>query len=475
MKRIQVVRGCFAGVAAGLVAAMAPVPPVAAGDVAPAARPNIILIVTDDQGFADVGFRGSPIATPNIDRLAGEGVVLNRFYACPVCSPTRAGLMTGLYPIRFGMQRAVNRPDSTVGLPETVTTLPEALGRAGYRERHMVGKWHLGNMRKAQLPLSHGFTTQYGPYCSGIDYFTHTRMNVHDFHRNQTPIREDGYYTDMLSDEVVRIIRDHEGDDPFFIYLPHGAPHTPLQAPDAEVERYAHLGGEKAVYAAMVGVIDQGLGRILDALDEKGFSDNTLIVFMSDNGGSRGGDNTPLRGGKGSVYEGGIRVVAFARWPGRIPAGTTCEKRCSYIDILPTLLDAAGALPAGMAEALDGQSVLPLWEAMPGEVGPGPFYSFYETRADEVLSVIDGDWKLIRKGAPILGGEAPGRVSLELYDLGRDGGEQNNLAREHPERVDELLAKLATFRALRPEGGVPPMVEPFPPGWEPPGNWEPEE
>jgi len=143
-------------------------------------KPNIILIVTDDQGYADAGFRNPEVHTPNLDKLVASGVELKRFYAAPVCSPTRAGLMTGLYPIRFGMQRAVNRPSSEIGLPEGLTTLAEALGEAGYKERHIAGKWHLGNMRKAQLPMNHGFTHQYGPYCSGIDYFKHSRYKVHE-------------------------------------------------------------------------------------------------------------------------------------------------------------------------------------------------------------------------------------------------------------------------------------------------------
>ena len=155
-------------------------------------RPNILLILTDDQGYADAGFRSPEVHTPNLDKLVASGVELKRFYAAPVCSPTRAGLMTGVYPIRFGMQRAVNRPFSEVGLPESLTTLPEALGEAGYKQRHIVGKWHLGNMRKAQLPMNHGFTHQYGPYCSGIDYYKHERDGVHDFHRNQKTIHEDG-------------------------------------------------------------------------------------------------------------------------------------------------------------------------------------------------------------------------------------------------------------------------------------------
>lgn len=440
-----------------------------------AEKPNIILIVTDDQGYADAGFRDPEVHTPNLDQLVAAGVELKRFYTAPVCSPTRAGLMTGLFPIRFGMQRAVNRPFSEVGLPEELTTLPEALGEAGYKERHIVGKWHLGNMRKAQLPMNHGFTHQYGPYNSGIDYFEHTRFNVHDFHRNQQTIHEDGYFTDLLSDEAVRIIDGHQGKDPFFIYLAHGAPHKPLQAPEQEIERYKHLDRQRAAYLAMVTVIDQGLGRILKALDRKELADNTLIVFHSDNGGGPGSNNKPLHGMKGSLHEGGVRVLAAARWPGRIPAASVCEEPHSYIDILPTLLDAAGAPVSGDLK-LDGQSAMPLWE---GRADPQrrefEFCSFYErrNRNGESLSIIQGNWKLLRQGPPILEGATAGGTDIALYDLAKDSGEETNLADQHPELVDELLAKLVAFRKLRPEGGVPPMIEPEPKDWKPFPNWEP--
>lgn len=442
---------------------------------AAADKPNIILILTDDQGFADAGFRDPAVQTPNLDKLVASGIELKRFYTAPVCSPTRAGLMTGKYPIRFGMQRAVNRPFSEIGLPEELTTLPEALGKAGYKERHIVGKWHLGNMRKAHLPMNHGFTHQYGPYCSGIDYFKHTREGVHDFHRNQQTIDVEGYYTDLLSDEAVRIIYGHEGPEPFFIYLAHGAPHTPLQAPEKEIERYKHLEKQRATYLAMLTVVDQGLGRILEAIDRKEIAENTLIVFFSDNGGGPGSSNKPLKGRKGSLHEGGIRVLAAAHWPGRIPAASVCETPHSYIDILPTLLDAAGA-PVSEEMKLDGCSALPLWQGKSDEDRRKfEFYSFYErrNRNGESLSIIQENWKLVRQGPPILDGVRVNGADISLHDLGKDISEESNLADRYPEFVDELLEKLVAFRKIRPECGVPPMVEPAPAGWTPFPNWEP--
>ncbi len=442
-------------------------------------KPNLILIVTDDQGYADASFRGSPIQTPNIDRIVEEGAVLNRFYACPVCSPTRAGLMTGRFPVRFGMQRAVNRPFSTIGLPAEIKTLPELLGEAGYKYRHMVGKWHLGNMRWEHLPLRQGFTSYYGPYNSGIDYFTHTRWEVHDWHRNDTTVYEQGYATDLLSEEVVKIIYSHrDSEEPFFIYLPHSSPHGPLMAPVEAIQPYMHLGKDRATYAAMVSIIDQGMGRILDALEETGMDRSTLIVFMSDNGGSFiASDNTPLRGGKGTLYEGGIKVMAAVRWPGRIPSGTTIDEPCSYIDILPTFLAAAGQPGLFENETLDGRNLLPLWFGEKWNDTPWDFFSFYEKYPElggkEELSLISNNMKLIRRGKPILeASDQAEDAELELYDIVSDTSESNNLATEYPDVVKEMLEKLREYRSLRPAGGIPPMVEPVPEGWEPPENWD---
>ena len=439
-------------------------------------KPNIVLIVSDDQGYADVSFRGSKIQTPHLDALAAGGAVLNRFYACPVCSPTRAGLVTGRYPIRFGMQRAVNRPNSEIGLPDGEETLPELLAMAGYEHRHMVGKWHLGNMRWEHLPLRQGFTSYYGPYTSGIDYFKHSRMGEHDFHRDDKTVFEEGYVTDLLSTEAVRLIRSHEEDtEPFFLYLPHSGVHTPTQAPAADVARYTQQGMKKpqATYAAMVTAIDTGVGDIVRALEETGKRDNTLIIYFSDNGGTGRGSNRPLRGGKGTIYEGGIRVLALANWPGKIPGGTQVDAVCSYVDIVPTLCAAAG-LDHQPARGWDGCDVMPQWRARAKSDTSRRFFSFYEHRkVGEGLSVIEGDWKLIRQGEPILDQEDPARnARIVLYNLAEDVSESKDLAAMHPDRVERMLDELVEFRKLRSKVGVPPMVEPFPPGWKPPNNWE---
>jgi arylsulfatase B len=441
-------------------------------------RPNIILIVADDQGYADVSFRGSEIQTPHLDALAQNGALLNRFYVCPVCSPTRAGLMTGRYPIRFGMQRAVNRPFSEIGLPDQEQTLPELLALAGYQSRHMIGKWHLGNMLHKHLPRQQGFTSHYGPYTSGIDYFKHTRMGQHDFHRDNKTVFEKGYATHLLSAEAVRLIRSHANDDdPFFLYLPHSGVHSPTQAPPEDVARYTKRGMDKpkATYCAMVSAIDDGVGDIVKALTETGQRDDTLIIYISDNGGTSRGSNLPLRGGKGSLYEGGIRVLALANWPEKIPEGTTIDDICSYVDIVPTLCGVAG-LQRKPDFPWDGSDVMPVWR---GEASPTlkrHFFSFFETykAPGERLSLIEGDWKLIRKGKPILNEEDPTQNSeISLYNLAADVAETNNLAERHPDRVAKMLSDLISFRKLRPKGGVDPQPGPMPKGWKPPKNWEP--
>jgi len=440
-------------------------------------RPNVIVIMTDDQGYADVSFRGSKCRTPNLDSLAAGGAVLNRFYACPVCSPTRAGLMTGRYPIRFGMQRAVNRPNSEIGLPAGEETLPELLAMAGYKHRHMVGKWHLGNMRCQDLPLRQGFTSYYGPYTSGIDYFRHTREGQHDFHRGDKTVFEKGYATHLLSGEAVKLIRSHADEtEPFFLYLPHSGVHTPTQAPAEDSARYVKGGMKKpqATYAAMVTAIDRGVGDIVRALEETGKRDNTLIVYFSDNGGTSRGNNRPLRGGKGSIYEGGIRVLALANWPGKIPGGTQVDAVCSYIDIVPTLCAAAG-LDHEPACGWDGRDMMPQWQGRAKPDANRRFFSFYERykAPGESLSLIEGDWKLIRQGKPILDQDYPAQnARIELYNLAEDISEKKDLTAKHPERVERMLDELLEFRKLRSKDGVPPMVAPFPKGWRPPKNWE---
>ena len=450
-----------------------------------AAPPNVVLIVSDDQGWNDVGFHGGEIRTPNLDRIASDGVELDRFYACPVCSPTRAGLATGRYAIRFGMQRAVCRPFLDTGVPPEEETLAEMLARAGYEARAAIGKWHIGHSRLRYHPLRQGFTFFYGHYNGNIDYYTHHREGQLDWHRGFEASHDEGYSTDLIADEAVRFIERQAGEEsPFFLYVPFNAPHSPLQVPERWLDDYASIENEnRRTYAAMVAAMDAGIGRILGALERTGATNDTLVWFFSDNGGPGTGDNTPLRAGKGTVYEGGIRVAAALRWPGQVEAGGKVTEPLAYIDVWPTLARLAGLDPTGgPGKPLDGVDA---WDAIQGrESAPArPLCSYFERYQGESLALIEHPWKLVRNGPPILGAnpaDAPPagmsrpkmqELRVELFRLDRDPGERNDLSAEHPERVQAMLAKLKQFRALRPKGGVPPMTAPPSPGWKAPHEW----
>ena len=350
-----------------------------------AEKPNIVIIVADDLGWADVSFHGTEIQTPRLDSLAEGGAVLERFYVCPVCSPTRAGRMTGRYPIRYGSMRAVYPPWREGGMDTEEVTLADVLGKAGYEHRGVFGKWHLGHSSLKYHPLRRGFTEFMGHYNGAVDYFTHEREDELDWHRGYESNYDKGYSTDLIAEAAADFINRHAKDDaPFFCYVPFNAPHSPLQAKKDDLKDYEAL-GEVAPYpkkknpanknpygasgrgksarqtlAAMISSMDQGIGRILDALDRNGVADNTLVWFFSDNGGVGAGDNGPLRDQKASVFEGGIRVAAAMRWPGQVPAGSTVNAPLAYIDVLPTLMGVAGLDDHGgkPLDGLDARGVL---------------------------------------------------------------------------------------------------------------------
>ena len=306
--------------------------------------PHIILLLADDLGWGDVGYQGSRIATPNIDRLARTGVRLNQFYAQPVCSPTRGALLTGRYPIRLGLQCGVVRPWAEHGLPLNERTLPTALKEAGYKTA-IVGKWHLGHNKPEFLPLKRGFDQQYGHYNGALDYFSHIRDGGHDWHKNDRRNGDKGYATDLLGREAERIISEHDKSRPLFLYVPFNAPHTPLQATKKYLEMYSDWPNKKrATYAAMATCMDAAIGQITTALKENEFpSDNTLIFFCSDNGGiPQFGSNRELRSGKGTLYEGGVRVPAVMVWNGRLAANKIVNDPMHIVDLYPTLLKLAG-------------------------------------------------------------------------------------------------------------------------------------
>jgi arylsulfatase A-like enzyme len=396
---------------------------------ATAAKPNILYILADDMGYADPGFMGGrDIKTPNLDRLAQSGAVLKSFYVQPVCSPTRASLMTGRYVAHTGVYTIV-RPNAAWGLPLAERTLAQALREAGYTTA-ITGKWHLGEFQPGYRPTQRGFDHQYGLWFGMIDYFTHMRGDQLDWHRNDQPCKDEGYSTHLLAKEACRLIRETPAGKPLFLYLPFNAVHTPLQVPDEYLKPYANLTGQRRTYAGMVAAMDEAIGQVVAALKEKGILDNTLIAFSSDNGGPSPGkitDNGPLRAGKGTIYEGGIRVCAFATWPGQIPGGKVIDEPLHAVDWYPTLVKLAGG-SLDQKLPLDGLDIWPVLTQ--GAKSPHDALLLCGTRREDVALRM-GDWKMVRHAN-----------KDELYNLAADLGEANDLAGQQRDKLTELRAKL---------------------------------
>jgi arylsulfatase I/J len=431
---------------AALAAAMGAVA-FGAGRAQAAARPNILYILVDDLGFKDVGYHGSDIRTPNIDKLAETGARLETFYVQPMCTPTRAALMTGRYPMRQGLQTGVIPSGGLYGLPLDERTLPQALKEAGYATA-IVGKWHLGHFDKAYWPKQRGFDYAYGPLIGEIDHFKHSSHGVKDWFRDNEPVDEQGYDTQLFGADAVRLINGHDGAKPLFLYLAFTAPHSPYQAPQDYLDSYAGIADEqRRAYAAQITAMDDEVGKVIAALEAKGMRENTLIVFSSDNGGTRdkmfageaavAGDlppsNEPYRSGKGTTYEGGTRVVALANWPGQVKPGVV-DGMIHVTDILPTFAALAGGTAAG-GKPLDGQDV---W----GTISTGaasPRHEVLYNIEPTGGAVRQDQWKLV------WGAALPAKV--ELFDIVADPGEANNLAAQHPEIVETLTARLEAFAA----------------------------
>lgn len=438
-------------------------------------RPSIVVILADDLGWADVGFQGDEIKTPNIDRLAQGGVKLNQFYVQPTCSPTRIALMSGRYPFRCGGHISVLRPYHLHGLPLEERLLSEAMKAAGYKTA-ITGKWHLGLARRAYWPQSRGFDLAYGHLGGAINYFTHKHeaYNLLDWYDQDTiPLKEEGYSTDLIGDRASRIIGEHDfSKQPLFLYVPFNAPHGPLMAKPEDIKRYSHIKDEKRrTYCAMVACMDEQVGNIVQALKDKGVLDDTLIFFASDNGGptNSGADNGPFRGGKGSPYEGGVRVPALIHWTAKLDGGRVYESPLHIVDLYPTLT----ALAGGSTEKclpLDGIDV---WSAIAGEASlPKRDILLNVKDARGRGSIRSGDWKLIvskpgqaPEGLPLEGVE----LMAELFDIRKDPYEKNNLATEHPDVVEMLWAKL---KKHGPDvGAAKPYNARAPEGWVAPSDW----
>lgn len=476
-----------------ILAALLAVPPaVACGDEpSQPLRPHIIFFLADDLGWTDVGWHGSEIKTPHLDKLAAGGARLEQFYVQPVCSPTRAALLTGRYPMRHGLQVGVVRPWAQYGLPLDERTLPEALREAGYTTA-ICGKWHLGHFRPEYLPTRRGFDLQYGHYNGALDYFTHQRDGGHDWHRNDRENHDRGYSTLLLGDEAVRVVEQHDVSKPLFLYVPFNAPHTPLQALDEHIQRYVHLADSKRrTFCAMVHCLDEQVGRVVAAVAQRGLTDRTLFVFSSDNGGpvNLGATNGDLRAGKGTLYEGGVRVAACAAWAGHIEPGTVVNEPLHMVDWYPTLLQLAGA-SLEQQHPLDGRDAWPTITR--GK--PSPHEAILLNVTPTTGAIRMGDWKLVLNGrvdANDLGetataskdpaaakkkrAKASGRATsanaaanrVELFNVASDPYERRNLAESHADQVQALSARLAEFA----REAVPPKAETPPPDYRAPRVW----
>jgi arylsulfatase A-like enzyme len=418
-----------------------------------AERPNIVFILADDMGSYDVGWRGSQIKTPNLDKLCAEGAKLEQFYVQPVCSPTRSSLMTGRYPMRQGLQSGVIRPWADYGLPLEERTLAQALHEVGYTTA-ICGKWHLGSIDKSYWPNARGFDMWYGHLQGALDYFTHIRDDKLDWWRDGQPNHDQGYSTFLVGEEATRIIRNQPKDKPLFLYVPFNAVHSPLEVPDKYSKAYPQFTGDRRTYAGMVTAMDEMVGKIIAAVDEAGRRKNTLFIFASDNGGpapKKVTSNGPLRGGKFTLYEGGVHTCAFATWDGHIKPGSTVNALMHMVDWYPTLVNLAGG-SLKQKLPLDGKD---LWPSIT-EGKPSPRTEVLCNAAPETGAIRTGDWKLVINGDKRdTDEEAPAKKkkakaakageNYELFNLANDPFEQNNLAESKPEKLKELLKRYREY------------------------------
>jgi len=410
------------------------------GAAAPSARkPNIVFIMADDLGYADLSCYGrQDYRTPAVDRLAREGVRLTQAYAnSPVCSATRIALMTGRYQyrLRAGLEEPLT-PASSYGLPPEQPTLPSLLRNTGYHTS-LIGKWHMGALPDYG-PLKSGYDEFWGIRGGGVDYFSHAALGQADLWDNDRPVAEVGYLTDLIGQRALDMIERRSAEkDPFFLSLHFTAPHWPWEGPedaavserlskDKTLSALAHFdGGDMATYAAMVVRMDYQIGRILDLLDRKGIADNTIVIFTSDNGGERFSNVWPFTGRKGELLEGGIRIPAVVRWPGKIPAGSVSEQVTISMDWLPTLLGAAGVnLP--MDALSDGINIMPSLSGKSGAVDRTLYWRYlnFDQQACRM-----GNWKYLK----ILNEEF-------LFDVVADPLERANLKARYPAIFAQLTA-----------------------------------
>ncbi|AWB65222.1 sulfatase [Saccharobesus litoralis] len=415
-------------------------------------RPNIIVILTDDHGYADVGFNNSPdLKTPNLDQLAYGGTIFTSAYvAHPFCGPSRAALMTGRYPHEYGAQFNLPRKGSNQGLPKEETFISKVLQNAGYYTG-AIGKWHLGE-HADHHPNVRGFDEFYGFLAGGHYYFPEKyepeyerlvkrgKHNVNMYYwpleYNGQEVREPEYLTDGLSREASTFVeKASKKDKPFFLYLAYNAPHTPLEAKEEDMALFPNITDKnRKIYAGMVYAVDRGVGKLVDTLKRTGEYDNTLIVFLSDNGGKtiKGANNYPLRRGKGSAYEGGIRVPMMFHWPKEIKGGNTFHHPVSALDFYPMFAALGNAkIPEG--KDLDGYNVWPKIQAGKPTHDTKMIYAMRHQKGFSETSGRLGDYKVVRTSK-----EGP----WQLFNVQTDPGEHNDLAAQKPWLLREMVSQI---------------------------------
>ncbi len=462
-------------------------------------QPNIVILLADDLGWSDVGFHGNTeIDTPALDRIAREGMQLDRFYATPICSPSRSALLTGRDPMKLGTAYGVVMPWNNHAVSSSEHFMSERFQKAGYQTA-IVGKWHLGHSLPEHHPNQRGFDHFFGHLHSEVNYFPpFLRQGGTDLQRNGVTVEPEpkSYETFMLAEEAIDFIEQRDRSRPFFLYVPFIAPHTPLQAPQELLDKYQNINthlqparsadtdntrtlskwllqpSARPAYAAVVDGMDQAIGRILDSLDDQCISDNTIVMFMSDNGGAAysvgGADNYPLRGGKGDTYEGGIRVVAAIRWPAILEAGSQYNSIMSMMDVFPTLAAAAGITPENI-QPLDGKDFsTALINNQPiARTDYLHFVSEIPQRDYFNLTVFNDTWKLVQ-----IINQQQNSMTLtnQLFRISEDPYEQHDLAAQYPDVVSQLAQEIDRWRAQSPVNPVRNSLVP-PPGWRAPKDW----
>ncbi|XP_077469757.1 arylsulfatase I [Stigmatopora argus] len=466
-------------------------PAVSSQGVGAGKPPHLIFIMTDDQGYGDVGYHGSDIRTPELDRLAAEGVKLENYYVQPICSPSRSQLMTGRYQIHTGLQHSIIRPRQALCLPPDAPTLPERLSEAGYAT-HMVGKWHLGFCRPDCLPTGRGFHSYLGTLTGSGDHFTYRSCDNaqacgFDLHEGERPAWEmaGNYSTLLYVNRVKQILKNHDPNTPLFLYISLQAAHTPLQAPDRFLDLYSSQSNHvRRHYSAMLSCLDHGVGQVVRQLKESGLYQNSVVIYSSDNGGQplSGGSNWPLRGGKGTYWEGGIRAVGFVHSPLLKSKGAINKALIHISDWYPTLLSLAGVpqSPRGLdghdvwgtiSEGLPSPRTEILFNIDPVSRRPGEPYDkalvlngfgIWDTAVRAAIRA--GDWKLLTGNVgdgdwtpPQAFPDGPERwqglekrrnevgKSVWLFNVSADPYERRDLARARPEIVKHLLTRLAEY------------------------------